>query len=63
MLGAQVFFYNLGNELLNNTMDYLIQEGMKDSQAKKILDENGVGIKAFMQSLEDNFVNLKLQLN
>jgi len=63
VLGANVFFYNLGNVLLKHTVDYLEGEVQTNTQAKQILEENGVGIKAFTQLLEDNSISLKTSLN
>jgi len=63
VMGAQVFFYNLGNELLTHTLTYLEKEVQTNTQAKHLLEENGVGIKAFTQLLEDNLTNLKTSLN
>lgn len=57
-LGAQVFFYNLSNDLLKHTMAYLEKEGMMNTQVKQILEENGDGIKAFTHLLEGNYLPL-----
>jgi len=62
-MGAQVFFYNLGSELLTHTLAYLEKEVQTNTQAKQLLEENGVGIKAFTQLLEDNLISLKTSLN
>ena len=62
-LGANVFFYNLEKELLKNTIDYSVEEGQMNTQVKQILEENGGGIKAFTQSLEDNLMSLTMSLN
>jgi len=63
VLGANVFFYNLGNVLLKHTLDYLEGEVQTNTQAKQILEENGVGIRAFTQLLEGNSISLKTSLN
>ena len=63
VLGANVFFYNLGKELLKGTMNYLAEEGQKNIQVKQVLEESGDGINQFMQLLEDDFPNLKQSLN
>ena len=63
VLGANVFFYSLGNELLKATIHSLEKEGEMNSQVKQILEENGDGIKAFMHLLEDNHFNLTMSLN
>ena len=63
MMGANVFFYNLGKELLNHTMAYLQEEGQTNIRVKQILDKNGVGIRAFTQSLEGTYLNLDISQN
>ena len=63
VLGSQVFFYNLGTELLRHTMDYLEMKGEMNSQVKQILAENGDGIKAFTQSLQEIYTDLEIHLN
>ena len=63
VLGANVFFYNLGKELLKGTMNYLAEEGQKNTQVKQVLEESGDGISQFMQLLEDDFPTLKQSLN
>jgi hypothetical protein len=52
-LGALVFFYRLGKELSNYTMDYLMEQ-LKNKQHPmcKDLEKNGVGINQFMHSLK-----------
>jgi hypothetical protein len=59
VLGANVFFYNLGNELLNSTMNYL--ESQKEVMT--ILQEvnlqlDGVGIVQSMLSLKETLADL-----
>ena len=63
VLGANVFFYNLGMELLRSTIAYLQEEGKTNIQVNQILEENGVGIRAFMQSLEGNYFDLTMSQN
>lgn len=63
VLGSQVFFWNLSNELLRFTMDFLQEKGQTNSQAKQILRENSAGIRAFTQSLEETCYSLRLSLN
>ena len=54
VLGMQVFFYNLLNELQNVTIHYLQEKMTELSEAeKKHLEENGVGINQFMQHLKE----------
>ena len=60
-ISARVFFYNLGNELLNSTLSYL--EGqmirMKSRKGRRIFQKeanfqnSGDGILAYMQSLRE----------
>ena len=63
MLGANVFFYNLGNELLKHTVESLEGQENQSTQVKQILGENGAGIKAFTQSLEGIYLPLDVSLN
>jgi hypothetical protein len=69
-ISARVFFYHLGNELLNSTLSYL--EGqmirMKSRKGRRISQRgdnslsNGDGILAYMQSLKEISLSLtKLQ--
>jgi hypothetical protein len=60
--GAMVFFYNLMNDLLSCTQSYMNQ-AVTNPKASQILEENGVGIKTFMDSLEVTFSSLKMCLN
>ena len=60
--GAMVFFYNLMNDLLSCTQSYMNQ-AVTNPKASQILEENGVGIKTFMDSLEVTFSSLKMYLN
>ena len=57
-LEAQLFFYHLGNELLNSMADYLAGEKMT-IQEKQTLEEHGVGIRAFTQSLKEIYSTSK----
>ena len=67
-LGAMVFFYHLGKELLISTLNYLEKDkALMDLAEKHSLAENGVGIVHTMallrETLEDlmKFPNLDLQ--
>jgi hypothetical protein len=67
-LGAMVFFYHLGNELLKSTLNYLEKDkALMDLAEKHSLAANGVGIVPTMallrETLEDltMFPNLDLQ--
>jgi len=56
MLGAVVFFYNLGNELLSATMDYLqvqMQEQLLTTQENNNLQVNTDGINRSMELLKE----------
>lgn len=58
VFGAKVFFYNLGNELLNHTLNFLKQEVTGLSvQQRKILEQSGDGIQAFMDLQRGTFPN------
>lgn len=54
VMSAMVFFYRLNNELLQTTLNYLSQELPKQMtmEQRQTLAENGVGIKASMESLK-----------
>lgn len=61
VLGAVVFFYNLGNELLKSTIHYL--ESNKEFQSivnKHNLEVNGVGIHHSMLLLREMLEDLKM---
>ena len=62
VFGASVFFWTLGSELLTALMDYLEKE-MKGMDLTTIqnslnLENNGVGIKAYMHSLKETLQDL-----
>lgn len=53
VLGARVFFYELGIELLNHIPNYLQTEAMEiTDQQRQILEQSGVGIRAFTDYLK-----------
>ena len=59
VLGANVFFYNLGNELLHSTMTYL--EGQKEVMTilqEHSSQEDGAGIVQSMLSLKETLADL-----
>ena len=60
--GALVFFYNLLNDLLSYTQNYL-KEAAHQTKASQILAQNGVGIKTFTESLEGIFFDLKQSIS
>jgi hypothetical protein len=64
VLGANVFFYNLGNELLNSTMTYLeSQPEVMTILQEHNLREGGAGIVPSMLSLKETLQDLILQPN
>ena len=62
VLGSMLFFWNLSNELLTAMRDYLAQPKNK-ILLEATLQQNGVGINQFLQSLEGISLILKEQLN
>lgn len=63
-MGAVVFFWDLGNVLLNSTMDYLEEEMEKptiQSQLNSVI--GGDGTRAFMHSLREMLGDLKISAN
>jgi uncharacterized Zn finger protein len=62
VLGSMLFFWNLSNELLKATTDYLAQPKNK-ILLTQALATSGVGINQFIQSLEGMSLTLKEQLN
>lgn len=60
-LGAIVFFYNLTNELLNYTLNYLEMEMKKDKELQHqiILQENGKDILKYIHSLKETLQGLR----
>ena len=63
-IGASLFFYNLGNELLQATLNYLEKQTKMDKKlsatlAKQLnLQNDGDGIKVFMDSLKETSQSL-----
>jgi hypothetical protein len=59
VFGANVFFYNLGNELLKSTMTYLEQnKQMQTILQQHNLENDGVGIHQSMLSLKEMLQDL-----
>jgi hypothetical protein len=59
VLGANVFFYNLGNELLNSTMNYLESQKEVMTILQEVnLQPDGVGIVQSMLSLKETLADL-----
>jgi len=64
VMGAVVFFYHLGIELSKASLNFLEMEAKraKTSHLKEALEQNGVGISQFMDSLKETSQSLtKLQ--
>lgn len=64
VMGAVVFFYSLGIELSRASLNFLEMEikKAKTSHLKEALEQNGVGISQFMDSLKETSQSLiKLQ--
>ena len=58
-LGALVFFYHLGNELLKATRNYLVEETMEMAlQEQNNSVKNGVGTVQSMHSLRETLEEL-----
>ena len=66
-LGAMVFFYRLGSKLSNHMLQYIKKEMENNPLSeveKRFLEQNGVGINQFTQSLKEMSQSLiKLQNN
>jgi hypothetical protein len=62
-IGAQVFFYNLGKDLVTGILNSLDQETLTSSGLEKILEESGGGIPQFMLLLEGTYGGLMQSLN
>lgn len=66
VMGAVVFFYHLGIELSKASLNFLEMEAKraKTSHLKEALEQNGVGISQFMDSLKETSQSLtQLQKN
>ena len=57
-LSSIVFFYNLSNELLKTTLNYLNKEGKKTIAKMLTSQENGDGTNQSMRSLTEALKNL-----
>lgn len=62
VFGAILFFYRLVNDLLNSTQSY-INQAVKNPKMLQTLEESGVGISQFTDSLTETFLNLKQLVN
>lgn len=58
---AQVFFYNLGIDLLKHTVGYTLN--LEELQDKTGLHKDGVGFPQYMLSLEEILQDLNISLN
>lgn len=61
-LGAYFFFVNLAKDLLSCIPNYILNLVEQD-ESKRHLEENGVGINQYTESLKETFLNLKMSLN
>ena len=60
--GSLSFFLTLLQDLLNCTQSYMSQV-VQEPKTSQLLEQNGVGINQFMQSLEVTFLNLRQSLD
>lgn len=65
VMGCMFFFYNLNNELLKTTLNYLSQEVPKQLTTGQLqtLARNGDGINQSMESLKEMLQGLNISLN
>ena len=63
VLGSILFFYRLGNDLCEITMNSLGDTEKEDLQVLLNSEKNGVGTQVFMHSLNKIFEDLKISLN
>lgn len=63
VMGARVFFYHLGIELSQATLQSLEKGSQEEIALRQLLEQNGVGINPFMHSLRETFSILKEQRN
>ena len=65
VMGCMFFFYNLNNELLKTTLNYLSQEVPKELTTEQLqtLARNGDGINQSMESLKEMLQGLNISLN
>jgi hypothetical protein len=62
VIGALLFFYRLGMELLTITPKFLEQKLKRDKRMQAALERSGVGINTYLQSLEETCLRLMLLL-
>jgi len=58
VLGCLVFFSTLTNDCVNGLMDFIHNEAEQSEVAKKLLEENGVGISQFTEQHKATFYDL-----
>jgi hypothetical protein len=63
MLGCIDFFFDLQNELLNFTLNFIDQEVEQSPKLSAILGQNGLGIKTSTHLQKEMFLNLKRSVN
>ena len=63
VFGANVFFSNLTKDLLNYIQRFTVEQVERNPKALQILAQNGVGITAFTNSLEEMFYDLNKLVN
>lgn len=63
VFGSILFFYRLGIELSQTMMNYLENKEVKLQVPELDLLKNGVGIQAFMDSLEGILQDLNISQN
>ena len=64
VLGAVIFFYHLGNELLNATLNYLEEnQEVQNILNKHSLEKGGDGIHQYMLLVKENLESLMPQQN
>ena len=61
-MGSQVFFYNLGKELVKHTLTSS-KATVETQLLMEALEQNGVGTGVFMHWLEEGFPHLGMSLN
>ena len=65
VMGCLVFFYNLNNELLQTTLNYLSREMEENltTEQRQLLDQSGAGINQSMDWLREMLPSLTRSLN
>ena len=64
VLGSLVFFWSLSKELMIHIPSFFkVEVENLSSQQKQILEENGVGIQAYMDSVKEMYYSLTMLQN